>query len=966
MINIINLDNFKNNDKIWVMGKEIDETNKHHYSKITMLTKDSIITNLDSRKSNILKISKLTYINLPNLININLSDNSLVKISDDIENLKLLKSLKLDNNNIAYLPISICKLVKLETLSLMGNQIKIIPTSIQNLTHLKVLKLSRNQLTVLPIEFGLLKSLECLFIDCNYFTSIPTTICYLKHLKELNFEWLEFSDPPFQKHLKEGMSQEVINLIKSNLQELIKAGVLFCNFSLFVEKNSQKKKDDEINKEILKKQMRKVSKVTKVSKLDQLEQSSEESDEEEESEEESVNIEPSNKRIIGTNQTDDFDEKLTNQNENINNRVISINSLIKINDFNNKETEKKYNIGSSSTIPKIILQNKKKYMRIFMCIENNYYGVMESLIKSDLEYLKVKNNDNRNALYLSIHLGKNDMVKLILSIYDILTISNNHIYLHKAIRMRNYFIVKLLLEIGIDPNKVDEQGSNALHICFNSFTKDFASCASIADEIIKRKISINHLNKESWGPIHIAARRSSIECIYWIIEKNNLLIQSNRDYFDFNLLGKSGWTPLHLSVNGYRFSETMLILSQNVDVMKSNTHGKIAKKVCSGNYLMTKLLQIQENIYFRKMFNIQVISSIKSNMRSPTTLITQQNYSQSLSNFFKKKPLETRDRKISQETINLNEDDYFIDKIDKQSTVNNIKEYPMSIKEDLKALNYHYEMIINDKISYAEKYDSIMKIKLLSIKEKKMLETSELTQVIRMILEDLDPKLQSSLILLSDILSIIIASKNYYLLPFLLDYKIHLEEFLRGDIEEREQLGQVTNNNTIPIVKFLINEITMSISLLHSIKVNSQDKDIKHLSNTVSRQKRKTQISNFGTITKKATSSIYKNNNESIFIEQVGHEIVNDNRSKYSNDSIFGDIQGTSNFLHGAFRIKSNSVKRDLENEDERLNENIDTKEDKSPLITFNRISNNISNANSPFNKAYEKKIHLTEDDEIE
>lgn len=37
-------------------------------------------------------------------------------------------------------------------------------------------------------------------------------------------------------------------------------------------------------------------------------------------------------------------------------------------------------------------------------------------------------------------------------------LKHNHIYLHKAIRMRNPDLVRLLLRTGINPNEPDENG----------------------------------------------------------------------------------------------------------------------------------------------------------------------------------------------------------------------------------------------------------------------------------------------------------------------------------------------------------------------------------------------------------------------------------------------------------------------------------------------------------------------------
>jgi len=72
----------------------------------------------------------------------------------------------------------------------------------------------------------------------------------------------------------------------------------------------------------------------------------------------------------------------------------------------------------------------------------------------------VKNNENKTPLYFAIHHQKHDICYLILSKIDINNLSNSHIYLHKAIRMRDPILTKKFLESGIDVNAPDDQGKS--------------------------------------------------------------------------------------------------------------------------------------------------------------------------------------------------------------------------------------------------------------------------------------------------------------------------------------------------------------------------------------------------------------------------------------------------------------------------------------------------------------------------
>jgi hypothetical protein len=53
---------------------------------------------------------------------------------------------------------------------------------------------------------------------------------------------------------------------------------------------------------------------------------------------------------------------------------------------------------------------------------------------------------------------KLDIIDFILSKTDFSKVPNSHVYLHKAIRMRDPILVMKLLKSGISVNSVDDQG----------------------------------------------------------------------------------------------------------------------------------------------------------------------------------------------------------------------------------------------------------------------------------------------------------------------------------------------------------------------------------------------------------------------------------------------------------------------------------------------------------------------------
>lgn len=287
---------------------------------------------------------------------------------------------------------------------------------------------------------------------------------------------------------------------------------------------------------------------------------------------------------------------------------------------------------------------------------------------------------------MAIHLNNNEMTDIILDKLDILSVKNNHIYLHKAIRSRNYHCVRKLLQKGLDPDKTDDQGSNTLHILFNSFTKELSQCALIADELMKYKIRLNLLNKEQWAPIHIASRRASIECLHWIIDRNRINIISKKELFDFNLCGKSGWSPLHLAVNGYRFQESMLILAQNVHVSIKNDSKKTPKHVANGNYLMTKILKKYENIDFNFSY-LSVFNSLNYNFSLPFPKYYRNSSGISSNHSFSIKHINSNNNKLNYNSLNVSTE-LFNNSITNINNINNFNNNN-SIANELKVKNKH-------------------------------------------------------------------------------------------------------------------------------------------------------------------------------------------------------------------------------------------------------------------------------------
>jgi hypothetical protein len=68
-----------------------------------------------------------------------------------------------------------------------------------------------------------------------------------------------------------------------------------------------------------------------------------------------------------------------------------------------------------------------------------------------------------------------------------------------------------------------------------------------------------------------------------------------------------------LSVNGFRFDETILLLEAGCDVFIKNADSKTPRKVSNGNFLLTKLLRKFENGILYKKLSVHINNDVNNN-----------------------------------------------------------------------------------------------------------------------------------------------------------------------------------------------------------------------------------------------------------------------------------------------------------------------------------------------------------------
>ena len=744
-------------------------TTYNDYSTIKCYKNLPSITTLEAKSINIIKIHKTIFFNLSNLINIDLHHNKLLKISKNFKLFKNLKSLKLDSNQISFIPSFIGDFPNLEIFTISNNLITYIPTSIKNLINLKILNFSNNKVQRLPIELGQLESLISLYFDGNYFTSIPTTLCYLKRLNELSFDWLEFVDPPYYRLIKDSVGKTIICIIIKCLDAMLKQSLLYCDFKNFVEKISPKKSWDENDKE------------------------------------------KDDEKTLKMSKSDLIDEK----------NIVTPVATFKNNVNNNNSNE--------------LLNNK--YNKIFQAIEYNYYGVIKSLLESDdvEKYLNAKNAENKKPFYLAINSKNDEIIDLFFDKIKEKNIKLNYLYLFKAIRTRNPQLVKKLIEYGISPFSVDDQGKGVFHILFNSFTKQISKCILIGDYLLEQDVPLNFPDMDNWAPIHIATSRACKQCLLWIISSNEILKKKNKEIFDLNLKGRNGWTPLHLTISSFRIEETLILLEQGCDIFSRNIDAKTPKKVCAGNFVFSKLLSHCENLRLRdkyenkEKYDYDYINNYLKNGKSEKNFYFSETYDNDYNKINNKNKFNILKRGVTynkmldidfdtdiikdystnnklnnnknekekftskkSDNIKLNKNNFKIPK--EQKVISDITS--SIINEESVNINTQKEKMLNCESHLNEKYEAFMFIKM---------NKSCNSEIIRNMLDNLDLTHLDNINLISDICNYILSNFMTSLIPC-------LKSLISNKLLEKCSFIKNELKNTINILEKVSNKVIIPVN----------------------------------------------------------------------------------------------------------------------------------------------------------
>lgn len=104
------------------------------------------------------------------------------------------QSLNLSNNNLTKMPDYVLVLKNLTELNISHNKLTgALPAEIRQLKNLKILRTNDNQMTGVPAEIGQLENLEILDLSNNQLTGLPHELANLKNLKTLNISGNNYS-----------------------------------------------------------------------------------------------------------------------------------------------------------------------------------------------------------------------------------------------------------------------------------------------------------------------------------------------------------------------------------------------------------------------------------------------------------------------------------------------------------------------------------------------------------------------------------------------------------------------------------------------------------------------------------------------------------------------------------------------------------------------------------------------------
>jgi len=122
--------------------------------------------------------------------------NKISSIPEEIRDLKCLKTLEMNDNNITTLPDWLGELTEVERLDFQSNKLNRIPDSITNLTKLRTLDVRYNEIISLPEDLGNCSELWWLDVGFNALTELRSSLSKLEKLYTFKISNNKFASTP--------------------------------------------------------------------------------------------------------------------------------------------------------------------------------------------------------------------------------------------------------------------------------------------------------------------------------------------------------------------------------------------------------------------------------------------------------------------------------------------------------------------------------------------------------------------------------------------------------------------------------------------------------------------------------------------------------------------------------------------------------------------------------------------------
>ncbi|CDW79052.1 leucine rich repeat family protein [Stylonychia lemnae] len=473
---------------------------------------------------------------------VDLRNNQIKHLPDSLSNLNILWKLRLDFNLLEYLPNGIGKLERLEVLTASNNKLRELPKSLYQLQEkLGMLQLNDNLIKSLSNDIGKLKKLRVLLLHNNLFRKLPCELYYLKEIQEFSLEWFTYMNPPQNKILKD---ERGLLMIK-DFQK-------FCK--IYAEIKSR-----------------------------------------------------------GSQQF----------------------SFVHFIAFFNQ-------LSSLDQIQKMNSYPKYRSILHYLCLYGHLHLLKDVLRACPKINLNQIDQDGTSPLILAFKNKQNKVISFLLKFpaLNLNKCSSKYGFpIHIGIKNHEFYIVQKMLkpEYVVNINAKDEDGNNSLHFLLGHFGYDSPNCGKIGALLLKKGIDINVLNKSEFSPLHMAIKAFQNKAIKFALEYNHYLRkkiqkdycpfehvmerrpssvtpqererspvkQFNYEPFDFNIIGKNGWTLLHYAVFNNNLVAVELLLKaqkeESIYIFSRDHDGKYAQELCPFNSPIYKIILRRQNLIIRNM-----------------------------------------------------------------------------------------------------------------------------------------------------------------------------------------------------------------------------------------------------------------------------------------------------------------------------------------------------------------------------